>query len=83
MPSDIRLLYEKVMKATATGGPAGSSDIADIVKEMSSDRMSPHPAEPLRHRQSPMIESSFSPKTLLVSALGLALMVLLYFLFKR
>jgi hypothetical protein len=83
MPSDVRRLYEKVMNAAATGGSTASADIADMVEGISSDRSSQHPSEPMRPRESPMAEPSFSPKSLFVGALVLGFIVLLYFLFKR
>jgi hypothetical protein len=83
MPADIRSLYDTVIKAAATEGAADAGEIADIVREILGDRPSPHPAEPVHHRNALAVESSFSSRSLLVGALIIALIVLFYFIVNR
>jgi hypothetical protein len=80
MPQDVRQLYEKVLKTAETGAVPPDIDLAEISRSMhmepkisgtfhSSDNRKPTKAEP-----------SFSPRALIVSAIMVALIILIYYL---
>jgi len=83
MPQDVRQLYEKVLKAAETGTAPANIITANDISGMQ--------AEPKTYRTTNMgnmgnptkIEpSAFSPQTLIIGFMLIALVILLYFVFQ-
>ncbi len=82
MPQDVRQLYEKVLKAAESRIPSSGVDIARIIGGMLGKPDTTGTARPGEIRKPTKRESSFFPRTLIVSALLIALIFLLYYLFQ-
>jgi hypothetical protein len=81
MPQDVRQLYEKVLKAAETGAAQPDIDITRISRGMPRGPKTPGTATPGDIRPTGKIQPSFSPRTLILSAMLVALILLLYYLF--
>jgi hypothetical protein len=81
IPQDVRQLYENVLKGAEAGAAPTGIDITGI-----SSRMMTGPVTPGTslgdNRKTTKIETSFSLRTLIVSIMAAALILLLYYLVK-
>jgi hypothetical protein len=82
MPQDIRQLYEKVLKAAETAVVSSGVDIAEVSGSMLRKPDTIGTAPPGDIRKPTKVESSFSPRMLIASAVLMALIFLLYYLFQ-
>jgi hypothetical protein len=82
MPQDVRQLYEKVLRAAETGTASPEIDLADISSGMPREPSTLGTAYPGDIPQPAKFEPSFSPRTLIVSAVLGALFLLLYYLWQ-
>jgi hypothetical protein len=81
MPQDVRQLYEKVLKAAETGAVPPDIDIAGDINGMLTRPKTFRTDRTGDIRKPTNTEPSFSPRTLIVSVVLFALILLLYFLF--
>jgi hypothetical protein len=79
MPQDVRQLYEKALKAAETGEVGSLGNSSGILTE-SKNFGTIRPAD-FQDRTKP--QSTFSPRKFIVTALLIALIILLYFLYQN
>ncbi len=80
VPQDVRRLYENVLKGAETGSVPPEIDMTGIYHGMMMGSRTPDTARTGELRRPPKIESSFSPRAVLVGILAAALLLLLYYL---
>jgi hypothetical protein len=83
MPQEVRQLYEKVLKAAGSGAPSSGVDIIGISGGRVGKSETISAAHPGEIRKPTKVESVFSPRMLMVSALLMTLIFLLYYLFQN
>jgi hypothetical protein len=82
MPHDVRQLYEKVLRTAETGAAPPELDLAEISSGMRTDHGTFGTAHPDDNQQPAKFESSLSARTLIVSVILFALILLLYYLWQ-
>jgi hypothetical protein len=82
MPQDVRQLYERVLKAAETGTASPDIDVAEISSGMRTEPRTLGTAHPGDIPQPTNFEPSFSPRTLILSVILGALLLLLYYLWQ-
>lgn len=82
MPQDVRQLYEKVLKAAETGAVPPDIDIAGDINGMLTSPKTFKTDSIGDIRKPTNTEPSFSPRMLVVSVMLVALILLLYYLFR-
>jgi len=80
MFQEVRQRYEKVLKAAESGAPSSGVDIAGISGGMPGKPGTSSTARPEAIREPTKGEFSFSPRTLIVAAVLVALIFLIYYL---
>ena len=80
MPQEVRQLYQKILKAAESGAPSSGVDIAGISGGMPGKPGTSSTARPEAIREPTKGEFSFSPRTLIVAAVLVALIFLIYYL---
>jgi hypothetical protein len=83
MPQDVRQLYEKVLKTAETGAVPPGIDIAGDTNGMLTRPKTFRTGSIGDIRKPTNTEPSFSPRTLIVSVMLVALILLLYYLFQN
>ena len=81
MPQDVRQLYERVLKSAETGLAPPDIDIAGLSNGMLNETETNRATRQGAIRKPLKTESSFSPRALILSAVVVALILLLYYLF--
>ena len=81
IPQDVRQLYGKVLKSAETGVAPSDIDIAGISSGVLIETETSKTTGQGDIRRTTRTEPSFSPRALLVSAIVVALILLLYYLF--
>lgn len=79
MPQDVRQLYEKVLKAAETGDVGNIGNSSGILTE--SKNLGTIRPEDFQNKTK--IQPAFSPRKFIVTALLIALIILLYFLYQN
>lgn len=80
MPQNVRQLYERVMKSAETGVAPPDIDIAGISSGMLTENETSKTARKGDIPRPTKTEPSFSPRALFISAIVVALILLLYYL---
>ncbi len=80
IPQDVRRLYENVLKEAETGAVPPEIDVAGIYNGMMMGSRTPETARTGELRRPTKIESSFSPRALILGILAAVLILLLYYL---
>jgi hypothetical protein len=80
MPQEVRQRYEKFLKAAESRAPSSGVDIAGISGGMPGKPGAKSTARPGEIRKPTKGESSFSPRTLILAAVLMALIFLIYYL---
>lgn len=80
IPQDVRRLYENMLKGAEDGAVPLESDVAGICSNMMIGSKTPETVRTGELRRPAKIESSFSPRSLIVGILAAALILLLYYL---
>lgn len=83
MPQDIRELYEQVLKAAETGTAPSESLLKELSTDMIGKTRTPDAVRAGDIRQAPKFESSFSFRSLIVTGLLAAFILLLFYLFYK
>jgi len=81
MPQDVRQLYERVLKSAETGVAPTDIDVAGISGGMLTETGTLKTTRQGDIRRPLKTEPSFSPRALILSAIVVALIILLYYLF--
>lgn len=82
MPPDVRQIYERVLESAETGVAPHDFDIEGITGGMLTDSKNYRTSHQGDVRRPAKVESSFSPRAFIVSAVVVALIFLFYYLFK-
>ncbi len=80
IPQDVRRLYENVLKGAEDGALPHEIDVAGIYRGMMTGSKTPETARTGELRRPIKIESSFSPRALILGILAAALILLFYYL---
>lgn len=80
MPQDVRHLYETVLKATESGAAPPGIDMQEIRRAIFRGWKSARTGAAAEVRSPPKVEPTFSPRTLIVIAMVVALLFLMYYL---
>ncbi len=80
IPQDVRQLYENVLKGAEAGAAPTGIDITGISSRMMTGPVTPGTSRLGENRKPTKIETSFSPRTLIVSIIVAASILLVYYL---
>ncbi len=80
IPQDVRRLYENALKGAETGAVLHEIDVAGIYSGIMTGSKTPETARTGELRRPIKVESSFSPRALILGILAAALILLLYYL---
>ncbi len=80
IPQDVRRLYENMLKGGEAGTVLHEIDAAGIYSGMMTGSKTPETARTRELRRPIKVESSFSPRALILGILAAALILLLYYL---